>query len=103
MYRLEHRRIAALRIDVAGWGDPQAAGECRGEVAQDVGMQVGGDNGVERCRAVDHPRRRGVDQFLVPFHVRKFLGDLVRDLIPHDHRVALRVALRDDGQELARA
>ena len=30
------------------------------------------------------------------------LRDLQRDLVPHHHRVALRVALGDDGQQLAR-
>jgi hypothetical protein len=29
--------------------------------------------------------------------------DRERDFVPHDHRVTLRVALRDDGQQLARA
>ena len=36
--RLEHRWIAPLGIDVAGWGDPQAAGERRRQIAQDVGV-----------------------------------------------------------------
>ena len=74
--RLEHRGIAVLRIDVAGGRDAQAAGEGCGQVAEDVGVQVGRDDGVERSRTVDHARRRGVDQFLVPRDVRKLLGDL---------------------------
>ncbi len=101
--RLEHRRIAVLGIDVAGRRDAQAAGQRRGQIAQDVGVQVGRDEGVERRRAVDHAGRGGVHEFLVPGDVRKLPGDLQRDLVPHHHRMALRVALGDHGQQLAGA
>ena len=74
--RLEHRRVAALGVDVAGGRDAQAAGQRGGQVAQDVGMQVGGDQRVQRGRAVDHARGGGVDQFLVPAHIGELLGDL---------------------------
>jgi hypothetical protein len=43
----------------------------------------------------------GVDQFLVPGHIRELGRDLQRDLVPHHHGVALGVALGDDGQQLA--
>ena len=93
---------APLRVDVAGRRDAEAAGERGGEVAQDVGVQVGRDQRVERTRAVDHARRRRIDELLVPAHVGKLARDLGRDLVPHHHRVPLRVALGDDGEQLSR-
>ena len=66
-------------------------------------MQVARDQRVERRRAVHHARRRRVDEFLVPAHVRELVRDGGRDLVPHHHRVALGVRLRDDRQKLARA
>nr|GEU28650.1 HTH-type transcriptional regulator PtxR, putative [Tanacetum cinerariifolium] len=101
--RFEHRRIAALGIDVAGGGDTETAGQRGGQVAQDVRVQVGGDDGVERGGTVDHARGGGVHQLLVPCHVREFARDFQRNFIPHHHRVALGVALGDHGEQLARA
>ena len=45
--RLEHRRVATFRVDIAGGGDAQTACEGSGEIAQNVGVQIGGDQGVE--------------------------------------------------------
>ncbi len=101
--RLEHRRITAFGIDVAGRSNAQAAGQRRRQVAQDVGVQVGRHDGVERGRPVDHAGRRRIDQFLVPLHVGEFLRHLHGDLVPHHHGVALRVGLGDHGQQLALA
>src|SRR6218665_2371572 len=39
---LEHRRVTLFRVDVAGRGNAQAAGQGRSQIAQDVGMQIGG-------------------------------------------------------------
>ncbi|MNS96901.1 hypothetical protein D3C72_1312190 [compost metagenome] len=100
--RLEHRRVAAFRVDIAGGRDAEAAGQRGGEVAQDVRVEVGGDDGVQRLRAVDHARGGGIDQFLVPGHVREVLCDFHGHLVPHHHGVALGVGLGDHGQQLAR-
>ena len=101
--RLEHRREAALGIDIGGRRDAEAAGQRAGEIGQDVGVQVRRDDRVEALRLQHHAHRHGVDQHLVPGDVREFLRDLGGDLVPHHHAVALRVRLRDDRQELARA
>jgi hypothetical protein len=45
---LEHAGVAALGVDVAGGRNAQAARQRGGQVAQDVGMQVGGNDGVQR-------------------------------------------------------
>ncbi|MNV29147.1 hypothetical protein D3C71_1203620 [compost metagenome] len=100
---LEHAGVAALGVDVAGGRNAQAARQCGGQVAEDVGMQVGGDDGVERGGAVDHAGRGGVHQLLVPFHIGELGRHLRGNLVPHHHRVALRVALGDDGELLAGA
>ena len=44
---LEHRRVAPLGVDVAGGRDAQATRQRGGQVAQDVGMQIGGHQGVQ--------------------------------------------------------
>ena len=54
-------------------------------------------------RLVDHARGHRIHELLVPLDVRKLARHLVRDLVPHHHRVPLRIALGDDGQMLARA
>ena len=100
---LEHAGVAALGVDVAGGRNAQAARQRGGQVREDVGVQVGSDDGVERGRAVDHASGGSVYQFLVPLHIRKLLADLQRNLVPHHHGVALGVALGDHRQLLARA
>ena len=54
------------------------------------------------CGLERHAHRHGVDQHLVPGHVRELLRDLGGDLVPHHHGVALRVRLRHDREQLAR-
>ena len=98
---LEHAGVAALGVDVAGGRNAQAARQRGGQVREDVGVQVGSDDGVERGRAVDHAGGGSVHQLLVPLHIRKLLADLQRNLVPHHHGVALGVALGDDGEQLA--
>ena len=73
---LEHAGVAALGVNVAGGRNAQATRECSGQVAQDVGMQVGSNDGVERGGAVDHAGGGCVHQLLVPPHIRKLLTDL---------------------------
>ncbi len=81
---------------------PERAGQRRREVGQDVGVQVGGDDRVQRLGLEGHPHGHGVDQHLVPGDVRELLRHLGRDLVPHHHAVALGVGLGDHGQQLAR-
>src|SRR5215813_12153920 len=81
---------------------PEHSSQCRRQVGQDVRMQVGCDNGVERLRFHHYPHGHRIDQHLVPRHVRELRRYLDSDLVPHHHGMALRVALGDDRQELAR-
>ena len=74
-----------------------AARSLRMSACRLVATMVSSEAGRLIMRAVDR-----VDQFLVPVDVGELLRDLQRDLVPHHHRVALRVALGDDGQQLAR-
>lgn len=89
MDRLEHRRISALGIDVAGRCDSQAAGQCRCQVAEDVGVQVGDDEGVERRRTIDHAGGGHIDEFLVPGDVRERLTSDALDEPLDDHEAAI--------------
>ena len=67
-----------------------------------VGGRVHQGHPIEAATDVSMMTRVGVDQFLVPLHVGKLGGDLAGDLVPHHHRVALRIALGHHGQLLAR-
>src|ERR1700687_3046408 len=49
----------AAQIMVAGGRDADRARQCGGEVGQDVGVQVGGHDRVERLRPHDHAHRHG--------------------------------------------
>ncbi len=100
--RLEHRRKRPLRIEIGRWRDAERARERCGEIRQDIGVQVGRHDRVDRLRPHHHAHGHGVDQHLVPAHVFELAGDLHRDLVPHHHGVTLRVRLGDDGQELSR-
>jgi hypothetical protein len=61
MYRLEHGRKATFRVDIAGRRDPKAAGERGGQVAQDIRVQVGGNDGIERRAPPVAPYARDCD------------------------------------------
>ena len=100
--RFEHRWVAAFGIDIAGGRDAETAGQGGGEIGKDIGVQIGGNQGVERSRAVDHARGGGIDQFLVPGDVGKFAAHFQRDLVPHHHRVTLCIRFGDHRQMLAR-
>ncbi len=100
--RLEHRREAAFGVDVGGWCHTKASGQRSGKIRQDIGMQVGGDDGVKASRVLDHAHRHRIDQHLVPGHIGKFPRDFRGDFVPHDHAEPLRVGLGDDCQQFAR-
>ncbi len=67
--RLEHRGAAAFRVDIPGGSDAQRTGQGGGQIGQDVGVQVGRDNSIDRPGLANHPHSHRVDQFLVPCHV----------------------------------
>ena len=93
---------AALGIDIGGRRDAEAAGQRGGEIGQDVGVQVGGDDRVDAGRAAHHARGHRVDQLLVPAHVREVARHQGADLVPEHHAVALGVGFGDDCEVLAR-
>ncbi len=103
MDRFEHRREAPLRIDVGRRRDAEAAGQRTGKVGQDVGVEVGGDDGVEALRLQRHPHRHRIDQHLVPGDVGKLFRHLLGDLVPHHHAMALGIGFRHHREQLARA
>src|SRR5690606_18164037 len=69
VHRLEHGWIAAGRIDVAGRRDPDAAGNRRTEIGEDVAEEIRADHHVEPVRMVDEMRRQDVDVELVRLDV----------------------------------
>ncbi|MNO76267.1 hypothetical protein D3C76_673380 [compost metagenome] len=101
--RFEHRREFARRVEVGGRRNAQAAGQSRGQVGKDIGVQVGGDDHVQCRRLEHHACGHGVDQFLVDLHVREVLGDFVENLVPQHHAMTLGVGLGDHGQVFTRA
>ena len=51
MDRLEHRGEFALRVEIGGRRDPERARERGGEIGENVGVQVGRDDRIERLAA----------------------------------------------------
>jgi hypothetical protein len=66
-------------------------------------MQVGRDDRIRRLRPTTMRMVIASTSILSPGHVRVLLGDLGRDLVPHHHRMALRIALGNHGEQLAQA
>ena len=91
MNGLKHAGVAPLRVNVAGGCNAQAASQRGGQIAQDIGMQIGRDQRIERGRAVDHTGGAGINQFLVPGDVGELFADLNSDFVPHHHGVTLGI------------
>ena len=86
MYRLEHRRVAPLGIDISARRDAEAARNGGAEVGQDVAEQVRRDDHVDAAGIRDHPRDQRVDVILAPRHRRVVLPDPIEHLVPQHHR-----------------
>lgn len=64
-------------------------------------MQVGGNDGIQRLRMQRHAVCHGIDQHLVPLHIREFLRHFGGNLIPHNHPVTLGIGFGHHGQQFA--
>ena len=97
--RLEHAWVLACGVKVGGGCDADAAGQGSGEVGEDVGVEICGDDGVEGSRLKDHAGSHGVDEHPVHGHVWEISGDGKGDFVPENEAVALGIAFRDDGEK----
>ena len=91
MNGFEHGGIASFRVYVRGRHDAQAAGQCTGEIGEDVRMQVGSDYGVEAAGILRHSHRHRIHQNPVPRDIGVIPGDFGCNLVPHDHAVPLSI------------
>ena len=101
--RLEHARGFAGGVDVAARGQPDAAGDGRGDVGDDVAEKVVGDDDVEACRVGREEDRRGVDVLVGGLDVGELRADLLDGAAPQVTGVGEHVVLVDERQVLARA
>ena len=101
--RLEHRRVLAAGVDVAGRGQADAAGDRRGDVGDDVAEEVVGDDDVEAARVGRHEDRRGVDVLVGHLDVRELRTHGLDGAPPQVPGVDEHVVLVHKGQVLARA
>ena len=99
----KHGRALARRINIACGANAQRTGQGRGQIRQDIGVQIGGDHGVNAAGLHHHARGHGIHQHLLNGEGRILRSDFGAHLIPHHHAVALRVGFRHHGQMLARA
>ena len=65
--------------------------------------KIGGNDSVAAARLQDHTTSHCINKHLVHLHVWKFLRHFESDLIPHDHPIALGIALGDDCEMLLRS
>ena len=103
MYRLEHRGVLALRIEIGTGRQAHTARNGRAEVRQDVAKEVARDDDLKALRVLDEHHARRIDEQLLRLDVRVLLADLGENLIPEHHRVAERIALGDGRQRLVLA
>src|SRR5450830_425360 len=82
VHRFEHRRRGAVRVDVAGRRQADAAGDRRSLVGQDVAEEVVSDDDVEPGRLRRHEDRRRVDVQVVRSDVRELRAHHVDDPLP---------------------
>src|SRR5262245_21270397 len=99
--RLEHRGGGAVRVDVPGRREADAAGDGGGQVGDDVAEEVVGDDHVEARRVGGHEDRRGVDVQVVDTDLRELPPDLGDHARPHGAGVDEHVGLVDQGELVA--
>ena len=102
VHRLEHAREGAVRVDVAGCREADAAADRRGEIGEDVAEQVVGDDDVEPAGVRHHEDRRGVHVQVVDGDVRVFGRDPVDGALPERAGVDQHVGLVHEGELLRR-
>src|SRR5689334_6083045 len=102
VHRLEHGRELAARVDVAGGGDADAAGDGRGEVGDDVAEEVVGDDHVEPGRVGDQVDGRRVHVDVVGGDLGELRGHLGEDVRPQVTGEGQHVVLVDQRDLLAR-
>ena len=115
--RLEHGGHGPGRVDVAGWRDADRAGKSGSEIGEDVGVQICGQDGVERFRLKGHAHRHSVNKHVIhcledqytsnkalrarPHHIGELLGDLLDGFVPQYHTVSHGVRLGHISQHLS--
>src|SRR6478672_10180399 len=103
VHGLEHGGRGAVRVDVPGRREPDAAGDRGGEVGDDVAEEVVGDDHVEARRVGGHEDRGRVDVQVVDADLGVLPRHLADQAAPDRPGVDQHVGLVDQGQLLARA
>ena len=103
MDRLEHRRAGAGRVEVAGGGEPDAAGDRPAEVGEDVTEQVVRDDHVVALRVGHEVDAGGVDVVVGRADVGVLGSDMVERALPQVAGEGQHVRLVDHRQVLAAA
>ena len=103
VHRLEHARVGPGNVEIAAGGQPDAAGDRRAEVGEDVAEKVVGDDDVEALRGGDEVHRRRVDVAVVDADLRKLLRYGVDGALPQATGVDQHVRLVHQGQLLLAA
>ena len=103
VHRLEHAGRRAVRVDVGRRRQPDAAGDRRGEVREDVAEQVVGDDHVEPRRVGDQEDGRRVHVQVVDRHVGELGVHGLDRAAPQVAGVHEHVVLVHERELLARA
>ncbi|SWI20016.1 Uncharacterised protein [Klebsiella pneumoniae] len=99
MDRFEHGRETAFRINIRGRRYAQTTRQRASQIGKDIGVQIGGNDGIQGLGMQRHTVRHGIDQHFVPLHIREFLRHFSGNLIPHHHTMALGVGFGHHGQQ----
>ena len=103
VHRLEHAGESAVRVDVAGGCESDAAADRGRKIGEDVAEEVVRDDDVESSR-IRHEEDRGrIDVQVVDGDVGELGADLVDDALPEAAREDEHVGLVHERELLARA
>ena len=100
MDRFEHGGVGSRRVKITRRRYADTPRQSRSKIGENVGVEIGGNNGIHGFGVQDHTHGNGVHQHLFGLDVWVLLGYLVEDLVPEHHSVTHGVRLGAENEVL---
>ena len=100
VHRFEHGGEAAQRVEIGAGGQPHAADDRGGEIAQDIAEEIRSHHHIEGLRTPHEVHGRRIHQQRFGFNAGELGRHFAKRAVPQRHAVALRVGLGDRGDAL---
>ena len=98
MNRLEHRRIASLRVEIRPSCEPHPARNRRTKIGENIAEEIARHHDAEPLRIFDEEHACRIDKQAVCLNIGILLPDLSKDFIPEHHRVSQCIPLGNRGK-----